>query len=125
MNIFNNITRLRHTNAHGEINFYKIEGGFVDMSEFTDFTDTNAAGDYIVGHSESGHHHLLGQHGVTVMERQHKGMTVLHAILENPTPLKQAASSPHDAQIVEPGEYIIGASLDYDPFTKQARRVAD
>lgn len=125
MDIFANIKSLRHTNAHGEINFYKIEDGSIDTSRFAPFKDKTPAGDYIVGHSESGHHHLLGGDGVEVLEREHQGMKVLFAILANPTPLKQDAAAPHEQQIVEPGKYIIGASLDYDPFTQQARRVAD
>ena len=116
---------MRHTNAHGEINFYKIEGGTIDTSDFAEFTDKNAKGEFIVGHSESGHHHLLEAGGVTLLEREQNGMKILHAILKNPVALKQDAGNPHDQQTIEAGEYIIGSSRDYDPFTQQARRVAD
>ncbi|WP_129415935.1 hypothetical protein [Mesorhizobium sp. Pch-S] len=78
-----------------------------------------------VGHSESGHNHILGSHGVTVMERTHNGMRVLHAILLEPVPLKQSAGAPHQEQTVEPGEYFITNNVEYNPFLEQARRVAD
>jgi len=58
-------------------------------------------------------------------ERKVEGMKVLYAILDKPVQLKQDASAPHESQTVVPGEYIIGTSLDYDPFTQQARQVAD
>lgn len=125
MDIFANIKSLRHTNAHGEINFYKIEGD-IDHSDFEQFSDTSKNGDYIVGHSESGNCHVLERtSGLTIKQREHKGMKMLFAILENPTRLYQDAGSPHAEQIVEPGTYLIGTSLDYDPFTQQAKRVAD
>ena len=125
MDIFSNVKSLRHTNAHGEINFYKIEKGSVDTADFTDFIDKTASGGFIVGHSESGHHHILEAEGATVLEREMNGMKVLYAILENPGEIKQDASAPHEKQVIEAGEYIIGASQEFDPFLQQARRVND
>lgn len=125
MDMLKNVTSMRHTNAHGEINFYKIEGGEFDATGFTPFNDKNQSGAFIVGHSESGHHHLLEAEGATVLEKEQGGMKLLYAILTKPGELKQDAASPHEKQIVEPGAYFIGTSLDYDPFTQQARRVAD
>lgn len=125
MDIFKNVKKLTHTNAHGEINFYRIEDGSVDTSDFTPFADKTADGAYIVGHSESGHNHLLEADGVTMLERVSEGMKILYAIVDKPVALKQSAARPHEVQTVEPGKYIVGASLDYDPFTQQARRVAD
>jgi len=125
MDIFKDIKKLEHTNAHGEINFYKIIEGSVDLSEFVPVTDTTQTGDIIVGHSESGHHHVLEKENVEISEFVHDGMKYFHAIVKKQNRLYQDASSPHDEQTIEPGEYIIGVSLDYDPFTQQARRVAD
>lgn len=126
MNIFENIKKIKCTNAHGEINFFKIEDGFVDDSEFTTFKDANSNGDVIVGHSESGHNHVLERtKGMTIKEMEHKGSQMLYAVLNNPAKLYQEAGSPHKQQTVEAGKYIIGSSLDYDPFTQQAKRVAD
>ncbi len=81
---------------------------------------------FIVGHSESGHHHVLEASGVTMKRAtDSKGFEILHAIVTKPTKLKQAAGSPHKQQIVQPGKYIITKNIETDPFTKQARRVAD
>jgi hypothetical protein len=125
MNIYENIKKLEHTNAHGEINFYRIVEGAIDLPEFKSATDKTASGDYIVGHSESGHHHVLERDDVEITEFVNDGMKMFHAIVEKQTRLYQDAGAPHAEQIIEPGEYIIGCSLDYDPFTQQARRVAD
>lgn len=125
MDIFKDIKKVEHTNAHGEINFYRIIEGSVDLGEFGPVTDTTKNGDIIVGHSESGHHHVLEREGVDVQEFVQDGMKYFHAIINKANRLYQDASSPHDEQTIEPGEYIIGVSLDYDPFTQQARRVAD
>lgn len=125
MDIFKDIKKVEHTNAHGEINFYRIIEGSVDTSEFTQITDTTQNGDIIVGHSESGHHHILEKDGVEAKEFVQDGMKYFHMIVGKHNRLYQDAASPHEAQTIEPGEYIIGCSLDYDPFTQQARRVAD
>lgn len=121
--MFENVKKVTLTNAHGEVNFFRIEGGSIDLTGFAHATASREG--YIVGHSESGHHHVLEREGVTMREKDHEGMKVLHAILENPCRLEQAAGDPHKAQTVEPGEYIITNNIEYDPWTKQARRVAD
>lgn len=125
MSIYNNIKKLEHTNAHGEINFYRIIEGELDTTGFVEMSDTTPTGNYIVGHSESGHHHVLEREGVEITEFVNDGMKLFHAIVKKQTRLYQDAGAPHAEQVIEPGEYIIGTSLDYDPFTRQARRVAD
>jgi hypothetical protein len=121
--MFDNIQKLTLTNAHGEVNFHRIDSGKLDLTGFTPVADSKMG--FIVGHSESGHHHVLEREGVTMREKEHDGMKVLYAILENPCRLFQAAGDPHKAQTVEPGEYIITNNVEYDPWTQQARRVAD
>lgn len=83
----------------------------------------------IVGHSESGHHHgFRAVAGVSVMERTKDvpaGMKILYAVLENPTALIQDASAPHEPLMLDPGEYEIRISREYDPFAEQTRQVAD
>ena len=122
--MFDNIETL-FTNAHGEINFFRVTKGKVQAGDMKPFSEKTKDGAFIVGHSESGHHHVLESAGATVMERQLDGMRVLYAILENPGELRQGAAVPHESQTVEPGEYIITTAREYDPFTQQARRVAD
>jgi hypothetical protein len=123
MSIFDNITACELTNAHGEVNFFRIKEGAMDLSGFSPVKPVR--GSYIVGHSESGHNHILEEAGVVMMEREIEGMKVLHAILKNPVSLKQSAGAPHKEQTVEPGEYFITNNVEYNPFLEQARRVAD
>lgn len=123
MGVFDLIKSGEITNAHGEVNFFRVGDGKIDASALEPVTPSNKG--FIVGHSESGHHHLLEAEGVTMLRGSEDGMEILYAILENPVALKQDAAAPHEQQIVEPGEYIITNNVEYDPFTEQARRVAD
>lgn len=82
----------------------------------------------IVGESESHHHHVLDADGVTVMERISDvpaGMRILYAIVEKATTLRQTAGNPHGAHVIEPGTYEIPIKREFNPFTEQARMVAD
>ncbi|MCW2309689.1 hypothetical protein [Rhodobium gokarnense] len=123
MSAFDNVTACRLTNAHGEVNFIRIDEGTVDTDGFA-LVGPGPDG-FIVGHSESGHHHVLEAGGATVMEFQDAGMKMLYAILGKPAVLKQSAGDPHEEQVVEPGAYLITNNQEYNPFTEQARRVAD
>lgn len=123
MSFFDSITACELTNAHGECNFFRITEGNADLSGFSPVSPERGA--FIVGHSESGHNHILEADGVIVKERVIDGMKVLHAILANPVALKQSAGDPHKQQTVEPGEYFITNNVEYNPFLEQARRVAD
>lgn len=86
-------------------------------------------GAFIVGESESHHHHVLEDvGGVTVLERTDtvpEGMRILYAIVENPTKLKQTAGNPHGEHEIAPGKYAIHIKREFNPFSEQARRVAD
>ena len=85
-------------------------------------------GAWIVGHSETGHNHVLGLDGVAVMERTEKvpkGMRILYAIVEKPTTLKQTAATPHGEHNVPSGIYEIRIKREFNPFLEDARRVAD
>lgn len=79
---------------------------------------------FVLAHSESGNHHLLTGGGV--LERPAKaGMDMLYAILDAPEKVIQDATKPHEAQDLPAGVYDIRISREFDPFTQQARRVAD
>lgn len=111
--------------AQGEIYARKIKAA---PDGLVPFTEKDAAGRWIISHSESGHHHLLDSPGVTVMERTKEvpeGVRILIAIVEHPTKLWQDAAQPHDAHQIEPGTYEMRISREYDPLMDQARRVAD
>lgn len=109
--------------AQGEVNLRRIDklpSGLAPMKPEN--------GHYIVGHSESGHHHVIpAGEGVTVMERTDvpAGMNIFYAILDNPAALTQDAQVPHEAIHLDPGIFEIKISREYDPFAEQARRVAD
>jgi len=81
---------------------------------------------YVISHSESGHHHLLT--GGNVMERTNKvpaGMQIFYAMLDEPQSFIQDAANPHGGYQLAPGIYEFRISREYNPFTEQARRVAD
>jgi len=123
MNIYEKVESLESTNAHGEVNFLKITKGSVDVKSLEPLNPED--GVYTVGHSESGHNHVLERTGVEMYQGIERGMQVLYAIVSEPVSLKQSAGNPHAEQVVTPGQYIITNNVDYDPFTQQAKRVAD
>jgi len=85
-----------------------------------------SANGYIISHSEQGHHHVLldGE----VMERTDKvpdGMRILYAIVKEPTSFIQDAPTPHEGYVLPAGIYQFKIAREYNPFTEQARQVAD
>jgi hypothetical protein len=86
-------------------------------------------GRYVVGHSETGHHHVLaaGDHAsVAVMDRPPQGMRILRAILREPTALEHLR--PHDTHepiLLAPGDYEIRIAREFDPYAELARLSAD
>ena len=125
MDIFSNVIKTRLTNAHGEVNFFKIEEGSLPQEGWDEYTDMSKGGNIIVGHSESGSVHVLEREGVNIHKAESNGFTVLRAIVKKPVKLKQEAGAPHAPQIVEPGDYIITNAIEKPFFQEQARRVAD
>ena len=113
------------TFAQGEIYARKIDSLPADLVAFT---ERSKSGDWIISHSETGHHHILGAAGVEVMERTKdvpNGMRILYAIVSEPTRLYQDAAVPHGTHEVQPGIYEMRIAREYDPIMEQARRVAD
>ncbi len=113
-----------NTFAQGEIYARKLNALPVGLADFTE----KRGSAWIISHSESGHHHVIDDAGVTVMERVKDvpaGMRILVAIVEQPSSLRQDASDAHEAHDLPPGIYEIRIAREYDPFSEQARRVAD
>lgn len=109
--------------AQGEITIIKIDALPAEME--TKKAERTAKG-WIISHSESGHHHVLT--GGDVMERTSgvpAGMQILYAILDNPEALIQDAATPHGGYDLAAGIYEFRISREFDPFSEQARRVAD
>jgi hypothetical protein len=86
-------------------------------------------GKLIVGHSETGHHHVL-EHmrgaTVTVIERAPEGMRILHAILEEPNKLiHERGHDTHETIALDAGEYEFRIAREYDPYAELARQSMD
>lgn len=85
-------------------------------------------GRFIVGHSETGHHHVISAHGASVieLERPPEGMKVLYAILENPTSLDHLREhDTHESIALEPGTYEIRIAREFDHYAELARQSQD
>ena len=108
--------------AQGEITIIRVDS----LPQTKTATVEKVAKGYIISHSESGHHHILT--GGDVMERVEnvpQGMKILYAILDEPASLIQDAVVPHGGYDLAPGMYEFRIAREYNPFTEQARRVAD
>lgn len=86
-------------------------------------------GRIVIGHSETGHHHVLSNtRGARVMEldRPPEGMRVLYAILENPTSLDHLRGhDTHEPIALEPGVYEFRIAREFDHYAELARQSAD
>lgn len=109
----------------GEVKVFKIDALPKDIK--TKAPQFNREGAAIISHSESGHHHVIA--GADVIERTDNvpaGMAILYAIVKNPTALEQDAPTPHKSIPLEADSiYELRVSREFNPFTEQARRVAD
>ena len=111
--------------AQGEVKIYRIDS--IPAGIETGKATKNMNGDHIISHSEKGHHHVLPG-GADVMERTDNlpaGMQVFYAILGEPGALTQDAAVSHEAIELDPGIYELRIAREFNPFTEQARRVAD
>ena len=116
--------------AQGEITIRRI--GDVPMRRraipkgFTAMTSERDK--FIIGHSETGHHHVIDAAGanVMVMDNPPTGMRILRAILENPTSLEHLRThDTHESIMLEPGEYEIRIAREFDHYAELARQSAD
>lgn len=82
----------------------------------------------VVGHSETGHHHVVdARHAtVAVMDRPPEGMRILRMIVNEPTALEHLR--PHDTHetiALEPGVYELRIGREYDAYAELARQSMD
>lgn len=86
-------------------------------------------GSYVIGHSETGHNHVLSRPdgaSVAVMDKPPEGMRILRAILNEPMSLDHLREfDTHDSIMLEPGEYEFRIAREYDPYAELARQSAD
>lgn len=113
--------------AQGEITVIRL-GGVPKNKKLPGTVLKAEGGVFIIGHSRTGHHHVIDAAGahVTVLDNQMDGMRVLQAILENPTALRHLREhDTHDPIIHEPGLYEFRIGREYDPYAEIARQQAD
>jgi len=110
--------------AQGEIRMFRIDE-IPDRAKPMEMEN----GAYIIGHSETGHHHVLEAERVKVFADPEapQGMTILYAILESPGELVHLRGhDTHAPHAFEPGDKIMFRSdREFDPYAELARRVAD
>jgi hypothetical protein len=89
---------------------------------------TAEAGAYIIGHSETGHHHVMTMERAQVFEATDAptGMRVLYAILEAPNTLEhQRPHDTHETIQFQPGIYEFRSGREFDHYAELARKQAD
>lgn len=86
-------------------------------------------GRLIVGHSETGHHHVIKAGGVDVMEMPapSEGIRILRMIVADPDKKLEHDRSydTHEAIGLPPGNYEIRIGREFDPYAQIARQQAD
>ena len=110
--------------AQGEVNIVLVNNMPENLSAFASEGDY-----YIIGHSESGNHHVLDRDDVDMFDggKTPSGMQILYAIVTAPTEVKQLAdSTPHEKIGLNEGDIIrITPALDYNPYADEIARSAD
>lgn len=116
--------------AQGELRVYEIDS--LPDNIGTNRPSRNERGDFILAHSEKGHHHVIGgdvdviEHTeVQKMGDQSLAMRTLYAIVNQPTTLRQTATDAHTEVNMDAGIYAIRADVEFDPFGDQIREVQD
>lgn len=119
---FNNIA------AQGEITIVRI-GGVQKNKELGGKPLALETGKFIIGHSETGHHHVLERTAgatVTVMDHAPEGMKILHMILTEANALvHNRAHDTHETIALDPGEYEVRIAREFDHYAELARQSAD
>ena len=110
--------------AQGEVNIRIVQSIPEGLVEFPPEGDH-----YIIGHSESGNHHVLERESVDMYDggKTAAGMQILYAIVKTPTEVTQLRSgTPHDTIALNVGDKIrITPALDYNPYAKAIERARD
>jgi hypothetical protein len=111
------------TAAQGEISITRIEKMPSGMREVKP-----VAGKFIVGHSETGHHHVMTMEKARFFEpeTQPAGMRILYAILDEPKELvHERGFDTHEPIRHEPGMYEFRSGREFDHYAELARKQAD
>lgn len=85
-------------------------------------------GVFIIGHSETGHHHVMTMERTRVFRDPNApaGMNVLYAILDAPNALIHNRDfDTHQPIALQPGMYEISSGREFDHYAALARTQAD
>lgn len=108
--------------AQGEVNIFKLDSKPKGEMKLV---KANNKGEYIIAHSEQGHHHMISGGNVYDMGVIGEGMQTYFVELEKPEKLYQDASVPHEEHLLDAGYYEIRNAREYNPFADQVRAVLD
>jgi hypothetical protein len=116
--------------AQGELRIYKINA--IPEGIGTSRPEKTASGQFILAHSEKGHHHVLGG-AVDVLEHvetkqvngQSIAMRTLYAIVEAPTKIIQTSLDRHADIALDEGYYAIKTDVEFNPFAQQIQQIKD
>ena len=111
--------------AQGELTIKSVDSIPLN-AEIEEVTEKHEKGT-ILAHSESGNHHILAGDSKVYLRTNDvpAGNRIMYANIKEDTRVFQDAARPHKAQMLPKGIYEIRSAREYDPFTKQARIVAD
>lgn len=81
---------------------------------------------FIVGHSESGHHHVLeSETEFNVIEPENLGDVIFIRLLSPAKVVHKKSFDIHETKVLQPGLYQRTFATEYDPFEKVVRRIFD
>lgn len=110
----------------GEVKVFDVTELPKDMR--TRPVEKDSRGNFIISHSEKGHHHIVPAGDAEIMECTDNvpaGMRILYAIVKNPTMLIQDAPAPHKGVPLGVGIKMFRIQREFNPFLEQARLVRD
>lgn len=80
---------------------------------------------FVIGHSETGHNHVLEADKITVIEPENLGDSLFIELLSPGKVVHQKTFDKHETKTLEPGIYEVTYATEYNPFTKVVQRLWD
>jgi len=112
---------LKNVGAQGELRFVRLSSDFKIPKKAIKEKSEN--GYVIVGHSETGHHHVMDSQSTT-MYRLPESILECLLVVEKPNELKHLREyDTHESWMFEPGIYKVTTAREYIP--KGWRKTAD
>lgn len=107
----------------GEVSIFIVDEAMPDWPELE-----REDGQLIVGHSETGHHHVLERpESVEVVRKPSTGaLDIMRMLVKEPTRLvHMRGHDTHNPIDLPPGNYEIRGQIERDPYADAIRRAAD